>query len=120
MAEPEPLDDELYLMAKLVPRLTGLPMAVWVTQRDGYQHDVRVKVSRAHGARGSWPDAVPVAVRPTPRLVVAGSLSIADLNLVITWIRLNRGGDHRLLGGDDRDRRVPRATAAVAAVTSAD
>jgi hypothetical protein len=89
MAEPEPLDDELYLMAKLVPRLTGLPMAVWVTQRDGYQHDVRVKVSRAHGARGSWPDAVPVAVRPTPRLVVAGSLSIADLNLVITWIRLN-------------------------------
>jgi hypothetical protein len=27
----------------LPPRLTGLPMAVWITENDGYLHDVRVK-----------------------------------------------------------------------------
>jgi hypothetical protein len=83
------VDDEAYLMAKLPPRLTGLPMAVWVTEHDGFRHDVRVKVSRMHGARGAWSDAASVAVRPTPRLVV-GNLSTSDLRLVTHWIELNR------------------------------
>jgi hypothetical protein len=30
---------------KLPPRLTGLPMAVWIIENDGYPHDVRVKVA---------------------------------------------------------------------------
>lgn len=82
--------DEVYLMAKLVPAETGLPMAVWITPNEGFPHDVRVKVSRIPGGRGRWLDAVPMAVRPQPRLVVPGSLASADLALVGRWIELNR------------------------------
>jgi hypothetical protein len=38
-----------WAMAKLLPEETGLPMAVWITENDGYPHDVRVKVSNLHG-----------------------------------------------------------------------
>jgi hypothetical protein len=89
VSEIDPLD-EAWLMAKLTPRLTGLPMAVWVTPNEGYAHDVRIKVSRLHGGRGRWLDAAPMAVRPTPRLVVPGSLSAADERLAGRWIELNR------------------------------
>lgn len=75
-------------MAKLPPRLTSLPMAVWVAENQGFPHDVRVKVSPIHGGRGAWSAAASVAVRPQPR-VVAGNLLAADLRLVSDWIVLN-------------------------------
>lgn len=81
--------DDLYAMTKLRPADTGLPMAVWVTENEGFQHDVRVKVSRIHGGRGVWSSAASVAVRPTPHLVV-GALSTIDLRAVSEWIELNR------------------------------
>ena len=37
---------EDWAKVKLPPRLTGLPMAVWITENDGYPHDVRVKSAR--------------------------------------------------------------------------
>ena len=37
----EAADDEAWLMANLPPRLTGLPMVVWVQERGGARHDVR-------------------------------------------------------------------------------
>jgi hypothetical protein len=81
--------DEAYAMAKLRPAETGLPMAVWVTENEGFRHDVRVNVSRVHGGRGAWSGAASVAVRPTPRLFI-GHLDPADLRLVSQWIELTR------------------------------
>jgi hypothetical protein len=75
---------------RLPPRLTGLPMAVWITENDGYLHDVRVKVSTLHGGRGSWRTATSIAVRPQPHEIVPGSLPAADVALVSRWIDLNR------------------------------
>jgi hypothetical protein len=37
--------DELFEMANLYPRTTGLPMTVWVSPRGNARHDVRVKVN---------------------------------------------------------------------------
>lgn len=70
-------------------------MAAWVTENEGFRHDVRVKVSRIHGGRGVWSGAASVAVRPSPHLVV-GTLSAVDLRLVSEWIELNRAAiiDH--------------------------
>jgi hypothetical protein len=86
------LDDltEDWASLKRLPHQTGLPMAVWITENDGYPHDVRVKVSTIHGGRGSWRAAVSMAVRPRPREIVPGSLSAADVVLVGRWIDLNR------------------------------
>jgi hypothetical protein len=73
---------------KLRPRLTGLPMAVWITEDDGYPHDVRVKVPMIHSGGGACRSLVSVGVRPHPREIVR--LSIADFALVRRWIELNR------------------------------
>jgi hypothetical protein len=75
---------------QLPPRVIDLAMAVWITENDGYPHDVRVKVSTHHGGRGSWRTAPSIAVRPQPREMVPGSLPAADVALVIRWIDLNR------------------------------
>lgn len=75
---------------KLVPSQTGLPMAVWITENDGYQHDVRVKVSPIHGGRGSWRTAPSLGVRPHPREIAPGSLPGTDVAIVSQWIELNR------------------------------
>jgi hypothetical protein len=80
---------EDWAKVKLLPQRTGLPMTVWITQRDGFRHDVRVKVSRNHGGRGLWPDAVSVAVRPV-RVIPPGQLSAEDFRAVRAWIELNR------------------------------
>jgi len=87
--------EEDWASMKLRPRLTGLPMAVWITEKDGFPHDARVKVSPIRGGGGIWPEAASVSVRPTVR-VIAGSidprapLHREDLALVTAWIALNR------------------------------
>lgn len=80
--------DELFSMVNLSPRLTGLPMTVWVSPRGQAQHDVRVKVNLTHGRRMTIHDAAVVTVRPSPQ-VLSGQLPAADLQAVAAWIRLN-------------------------------
>jgi hypothetical protein len=81
---------EDWAKVKLPPRVTGLPMAVWITENDGYPHDVRVKVGPLRGGRGSWRTAPSIAVQPQPHEIVPGSLPAADVALVSRWIDLNR------------------------------
>jgi hypothetical protein len=67
--------DKGWSMTELRPELlTGLPMAVRITENDGYRDDVRVKVSTVHGGGGSWHGAPSMAVGPQPRLVHRGRL----------------------------------------------
>ena len=79
--------DELYEMANLFPRTTGLPMTVWVSPRGRARHAARIKVSLTPGRMDIGHTAV-VGIRPSPRLI-EGKLAPADLDLVAQWIRLN-------------------------------
>ncbi|AQR62405.1 hypothetical protein BZG35_12705 [Brevundimonas sp. LM2] len=81
-------ENELFEMANLYPRDTGLPMTVWVSPRGNARHDVRVKVCRPHGDRMIVEDTAVVGVRPEPR-VIEGPLATADFHRVAAWIRLN-------------------------------
>jgi hypothetical protein len=90
MAKDPDSFEEVYAMAKLPPRLTGLPTAVWIAPNEDFPHDARVKVHRIHGGRGRWLDAAAVAVRPQPCETVPGSLMTADLAAVSRWIDLNQ------------------------------
>lgn len=76
-------------MASLYPRDTGLPMTVWIGPKAGARHDVRVKVSMAHGDRMDADNLATVSVRPVPE-VLHGRLAGADTAEVIRWIELNR------------------------------
>jgi hypothetical protein len=80
--------DELFEMANLYPRTTGLPMTVWVGPRGRARHDVRVKVNMTHGDQTTIDNTAVVGVRPAPHLV-AGQLSSEDQRLVFEWIGVN-------------------------------
>jgi hypothetical protein len=81
-------NNELYEMANLYPRTTGLPMTVWVGPRGNARHDVRVKVNTTHGNQMVVDNTAVVGARPSPRLI-AGRLSTADQQAVFDWISLN-------------------------------
>ncbi len=80
--------DDLFEMANLFPRTTGLPMTVWVSPRGNARHDVRVKVNMTHGDQMSPANTAVVGVRPSPR-VIAGRLSPDDRQAVFEWVSLN-------------------------------
>jgi hypothetical protein len=84
----EPGADELFEMANLFPRTTGLPMTVWVSPRGNARHDVRVKVNMTHGNQMTISNTAVVGVRPTPH-VITGQFSSSDEQAIFEWVALN-------------------------------
>jgi hypothetical protein len=76
----------LFEMANLRPERTGLPFVVFIPQRGGAPHDVRIKLARAAKARPS--EMITVALRPTPR-IIRGKVTAREFDLVKRWIALN-------------------------------
>jgi hypothetical protein len=74
-------------MANLRPERTGLPFVVFISQKGGARHDVRIKLARAAKVRPS--EMLTIAVRPSPRLV-RGKMTSHEFDLVRRWIELNR------------------------------
>jgi hypothetical protein len=89
---PEPIDavgsEDIFAMTNLSPRMTGLPVSVWVSPRGHARHDVHIKVNMTHGRQMNIDNTAVVAVRPSPR-VVAGRLGSDDQRVVAEWIALN-------------------------------
>jgi hypothetical protein len=85
--EDETEGQALFDMANLRPERTGLPFVVFVSQKGGARHDVRVKIAR--GAKVKPSEMATVAVRPKPR-VVRGAVDPDDLARLAEWIELNR------------------------------
>ena len=83
-----PNSDELFEMANLFPRTTGLPMTVWVSPRGSARHDARVKVHMTHGNQMNPANTAVVAVRPAPHLI-AGQLSPDGQRAVFLWVSMN-------------------------------
>jgi hypothetical protein len=81
-------DRDLFEMANLYPRDTGLKMTIWVSPHRHARHDVRIMVCMDPGDRMDADQTATVAVRPAPRLV-HGELSGDDLRDVSRWIALN-------------------------------
>ena len=76
----------IFDMANLRPERTGLPFVVFVSQRGGARHDVRVKLARSARVRPS--EMITVALRPAPR-VIRGRLDAREFALVGRWLDLN-------------------------------
>jgi len=83
-----PESDELFEMANLFPRTTGLPMTVWVSPRGNARHDVRIKVHMTRGNQMNPANTAVVGVRPAAH-IVAGQLSPDDQRAVFEWVSLN-------------------------------
>jgi hypothetical protein len=80
-------EDDLYEMANLFPRTTGLPMTVWVSPRGRARHDARVRVSLTPGKMDIGHTPV-VGTLPSPKLI-EGNLASVDVELVAQWISAN-------------------------------
>jgi len=87
----------LFDLANLRPERTGLPFVVFISQRGGVRHDVRVKVAR--GAKVKPSEMATVAIRPTLR-VARGKLDPSELALLSQWVDLNRDVLVRYRDGD--------------------
>ncbi len=81
-------DRDLFEMANLFPRTTGLPMTVWVSPRGNARHDVRIEVHMTHGNQMNPADTAVVGVRPVPR-IITGRLAADDERAVFRWLSLN-------------------------------
>ncbi len=89
-------DEDQLKMVNVRPELSGLPFIVWIWEKGGARHDVRVKVSPGPKVREF---VATVSVRPTGELI-AGDLSTLDLDLVRDWVELNRDTIIRYWNGD--------------------
>ena len=76
-----------FQMANLRPERTGLPFIVFISQKGGARHDVRIKIARSPRVRSS--EMITVAIRPSVH-VVRGGVNAHDLDLLTQWIDLNR------------------------------
>jgi hypothetical protein len=84
----QPDADELFELANLFPRTTGLPMTIWVSPRGNARHDVRVKVNTTHGDQMIIANTAVVGVRPAPH-IITGPLAPDDQRAVFEWVSLN-------------------------------
>lgn len=84
----EPPGQATFEMANLRPKTTGLPFVVFISQRGGAQHDVRVKVSP--GPRVQSANMSVYGVRPF-RHEGGPPLSATDEAALERWIDLNQG-----------------------------
>ena len=78
--------EDLFEMANLSPKRTGLPFVVWISPRGNAQHDILVKVSP--GPRANPDEFVTIALRPTAR-AINGCIQPAALRLLQSWMELN-------------------------------
>lgn len=68
--------DDFFFMANLMPKRTGLPYVVWISQSGDFGHDVCVWVSRSPKAVPS--EMVRATIRPNVR-VKEGEMDASDL-----------------------------------------
>ncbi len=79
-------EEDQFLMVNIRPELSGLPFIVWISEKGGARHDVRVKVSPGPRVREF---TATVSVRPFID-VVSGAMSAEDKKLLAQWIELNQ------------------------------
>jgi hypothetical protein len=88
---------DLFLMANLSPRLTGLPFVVWISPRGNAHYGIRIKVSP--GPRAKPEEMISVAIRPMVRVIEA-DMAAEDFELLSRWVDLNHDVLIRYWDGD--------------------
>ena len=85
---PSLAEDELWRMANLSSKKTGLPFIVWISSGQGVRHAARVKVARE---MSDLPDNMTTVSIASPATIHDGPpLAAADLRKLEDWINLNR------------------------------
>ena len=78
-----------YEIAHLRPESTGLPMTIWVSERGGAKHGLRINVSFKLGAKIDLEERVTVTIEDEPRVSGDGHNN-SDYAVVSEYIASNR------------------------------
>ena len=78
-------------MANIRSKSSGLPMLIWVSEKNA-NHGPRIKVARDYRIRAGSSDTFSVSISKNPSIVAGDSGQIKELDLkkVYKWITLNK------------------------------
>lgn len=85
-------EDQLWEMANLHPRDTGLPVIVWADSNRQMKHGLRIKFQNSYSDKTDSSSLVPMTISEDPQIPVQVKLRIskADLQKVQQWVILNK------------------------------
>lgn len=82
-------DIEAFTMSNVPPKVTGLPMVVYVSLKNT-RHGPRLKVSKRYGKSVSFEYLFTITIEDQPRAIgKTGSINRDDVELAKRWITLN-------------------------------
>ena len=83
-------DLETFAMSNVPPKVTGLPMVVYISIRNA-KHGCRLKVSQMYGTKMRFGQWFSMTVEDEPRIIGdTGDIEVKDIQQVREFIRLNR------------------------------
>lgn len=85
-------EDQLWEMANLHPRDTGLPVIVWADSNRQMKHGLRIQFQNSYSDKTDSSSLVPMTISEDPQIPVQVKLRIskADLQKVQQWVILNK------------------------------
>lgn len=85
-------EEQLWEMANLHPRDTGLPVIVWADSNRQMKHGLRIKFQNSYSDKTDSSSLVPMTISEDPQVPVQVKLRIsnADLQKIRQWIILNK------------------------------
>ena len=81
-------EEDLFSMENLRQKTTGLPMVIWVSEKQG-SHSARIKVGTTHSEKINLDETVSISISNPPVMVASSGLSNKDLQLVSEFIKRN-------------------------------
>lgn len=85
-------DLESFSMANAVSEDTGLPMVIYISQKNAL-HGPHIKVSKTYGDKSLSGDWFSMTIGTSPKIidkVDTGKITARDINLLIDFIQLNQ------------------------------
>lgn len=77
-------------MANVTPKITGLPMNIYISDKSGLSHGPRIKVQTNHAQNIRKELLVSVSISENPEIVAGKGLSASDFASVRDFIVKNR------------------------------
>ena len=81
---------DLYAMANVQPKTTGLPMTIYISNKNA-RHGPRIKVSQQYGNQMNASELFSMTIEEDPRIIgKPGRIRVSDIGKVNMFIQANR------------------------------
>ena len=82
-------NNDLFEMANILPKHTGLPMIIWISPRMS-NHGPRIKVQNSYSQRVTPDKLFVITIEDSPKIIGdVGQLSKKDIDLAVQFVKNN-------------------------------